>query len=84
MVILTHKQAQSLIQKAADDCLTSRQQTSLDAHLAKCIDCRAYSEKLFQLQADLQDIWKDRWKRNRPRYFHRVYQETFERDCHEK
>jgi LysM repeat protein len=61
MTSITHPEAQSLLQAAADNSLVPLDETNLKNHLAECEECRQYAKGLAKLQDDLRRITRHRW-----------------------
>lgn len=66
MVEITHHKARALIQAAADQTLGPAERSTLDAHLTKCKQCRAYADHLTGLEANLRKALHTRWDTYRP------------------
>ena len=58
---ITHEQAQSYLQSAADRPLSSNEKAALDSHLEGCAACRAYANTLGKLEGALQHSLHRRW-----------------------
>lgn len=61
MKALSHSEARTLIERAADGLLMSDQQRALESHLQGCADCRAYAGEVAALEAALGDTFLERW-----------------------
>jgi LysM repeat protein len=66
MAEITHPQARTLLESAADRSLATADRVALDAHLQKCTACRAYADSLAALEANLRKTLHARWDRYRP------------------
>jgi hypothetical protein len=63
---LTHRQARQIAQAAADGLLDETARRILEAHLAGCADCRAYTDALQRLEARLAGSLQTRWPEQPP------------------
>jgi predicted anti-sigma-YlaC factor YlaD len=61
MIQITHAQAQSYLQTAADRMLASEEKTALESHLENCAICRAYQNDLGKLETALERVMHARW-----------------------
>ncbi|MEW5942198.1 MAG: LysM peptidoglycan-binding domain-containing protein [Chloroflexota bacterium] len=59
---ITHEQAQTLIQFAADRPLDSAERTNLESHLEGCSLCRNYASDLEKLGGALRASMRKRWE----------------------
>ncbi len=58
---ITHAKAHKLIQFALDDALNFQERTTLSAHLEDCIECRAYADKIKEVESILLQVMKKQW-----------------------
>jgi len=61
MANLTHSKARYLLLEAGSTSLPAEEQAALDAHLAHCPACQAYSSQLEGIQAQLRGGLRRRW-----------------------
>lgn len=66
MVEIPHHKARELLQLAADGSLAHADRPALDAHLAVCTECRAYADRLADLEASLREALHHKWDNYRP------------------
>ena len=65
MTMLTHEEARRYMQAAADKRLSAQERKALEAHLAECPECRAYSVEIESLQFTITRALRARWDRRR-------------------
>lgn len=65
MMGLTHDEARRYVQVAADKRLGVGERKALEAHLAECVECRAYAAEMDALQLTLTRALRARWDRRR-------------------
>jgi LysM repeat protein len=66
MTEISHQKAQAFLQTAADNLLSSNDQSLLDSHLAGCIECRAYAKNLKGLENRLRRVSHAHWDKYQP------------------
>lgn len=66
MTEITHNQARTLLQAAADRPLGLAERSALDAHLAACNECGNYAGQLARLESDLRETLQAKWDGYRP------------------
>ena len=63
---ITHQEALSLLQAAADQILKPGERSTLDRHLSKCQECSEYANNLSALEANLHTAFRKHWDQHKP------------------
>lgn len=58
---ITHEEARRLVQFNADQALKGTDKKVLEDHLAACLDCRAYADRIQELEVHLVAAMQKRW-----------------------
>ena len=59
---ISHADAQQLIQYDLDRALNSEKQKTLFAHLQDCDECRAYADRMFNIEKILNQVMNKKWQ----------------------
>ena len=62
MIDISHQQARFLIRRSADNRLPEEQWTALQAHLERCVSCRAVFARQRELERDARRVLVSRWR----------------------
>ena len=66
MIEITHLEARSLLQAAADHTLNPEEKSLLDAHLSNCEECNKFAEEISALETNLRKLFHTKWDPQQP------------------
>lgn len=74
-MLITHEEAQRLIQLRADDTLDTNNRTQLDMHLAACQSCTAYANQIMTVERVVKSAMQSHWNvRRLPLRWHSLWE----------